>query len=97
MATYDGSSGSVHKTLSAGVADTVAFGRDAQNVEVLIRSSTTADPVYFTVDGPAPTVEGDGTQVVMVGSALIAASTSGQLSTVRLISAAPAKYSTRTL
>lgn len=56
-----------HATLSASTVDTITLTNDFQTVEVVHRTSTAADPIYFTVDGSTPTVGGDNTYVVMPG------------------------------
>ena len=58
---------SKHATLTASTVDTVTLTRDYPRVEVLHKSAAVAEPIYFTVNGAVPTVNGDDTHVVMPG------------------------------
>lgn len=95
MATYTGI-WSKHATLGADTVDTVVLSADFARVEVINRDG--AEEIYFTVDGPAPTVEGDNTHVLpaAVGGLLVNASAaSGSPTIVRLISTGTPKYTVR--
>lgn len=85
-----------NKALVAATEDKVTFDRDCESVEVLITvASAASDPIYFTVDGSAPTVEGNNCYVLLgvVGSSLeVPVRTPGD-TVVRLISASTPRYS----
>lgn len=76
-----------HATLAADTVDTVTLtGGDPEAVEILNRGT---DPLYFTVNGPAPTVEGDDTIAVAGGQSVVWPGGSS----IRLISASATAYS----
>jgi hypothetical protein len=77
-------------------ADQVTFtGRDLEQVEVV--SLDGLAPIYFTIDGSAPTVAGAKTYVIpaAIGSKVVAVPTSGA-TVVRLISVGGPTYSVQT-
>jgi hypothetical protein len=86
---------SVHKTLGAGVADSVTITGYKGRVEVKNRSAT--DTIYFRTDGTAAAVGADNTDVVGPGEALVvdASGDSAGDETVSLISAGAAAYSVK--
>ena len=94
MTVYTATARTIHKTLTASSADVVTLDDDYAEVEVVNRGTS---ELYFTVDkGTAPTVGGDGTNVVMGGGALRVPSTlsrSGTPTLVRLIAADAVPYS----
>lgn len=83
-----------HGTLVANTLATVTLDRDFAKVEVLNRDG--AAEIFFTVDGAAPTVEGDDCQVLpaAIGALELLARETGQ-TIVRLISSGTPKYSVR--
>ena len=92
MASYEEAT-SKHATLVASTVDTVTLtGTDYYSVEVLHRSSSVTDPIYFTVDGSTPTVAGDDTYVVMPGGWKTVRSKEN-IDVVKLISAGTPAYS----
>ncbi len=52
-----------HNTLTADTVDTVTLG-DRNYDQVMVTNRSGGNPIYFRVDGTAPTVEGDDTFVV---------------------------------
>lgn len=82
-----------HATLVASTVDTVTLtgtGRNFSAVEVLHKSPAVADPIYFTVDGSTPTVNGPNTDVVMPGGWKTVATPDGDV--IKLISAGTPAY-----
>lgn len=85
-----------HAQLAAATVDVVTLNGDYQRVEVVNRDGTAE--IYFTVDGAAPTVEGDDTHLLpaAIGGLLVSAgSETGSPTIVRLISAGTPKYTVR--
>ncbi|MGW5633934.1 hypothetical protein [Streptomyces sp. NPDC003832] len=83
-------------TLEAGTITTIHFPDDVDEVEVL--SHDGAAPIYFTVDGSDPAVEGRASRVLpaAISSAQVQPPTAGP-SIVKLVSAGTPKVSvTRT-
>lgn len=80
-------------SLTANVETIIDFGVDASQVEVV--SITSAEPVYFTVDGTAVTVAGATAYALFAGLNSIVVPVPGSvgLTRVRLISAAAATVS----
>lgn len=92
MATYSEAL-SKHATLTATTVDTVTLtGTDYYSVEVVHRSGSLTTPIYFTVDGSTPTVEGDDTYVVMPGGWKTVKSRVN-VDVIKLISAGAVAYS----
>lgn len=80
-------SDSEHNTLVAATATTVTLDQDYSEVSI-VHHGDAADPVYFTVDGAAPTVAGAGTDVVLSGGYVVTSAPGGSGATVvQLISA----------
>ncbi|WP_069883546.1 hypothetical protein [Streptomyces luteocolor] len=79
-------------TLVANQVDTVQFADDVDEIEIL--SHDGAAPIYFTVDGTAPAVEGRGSRVLpaAISSAMIEPPTSGP-TVVKVVSAGTPKIS----
>jgi hypothetical protein len=86
-----------HHTLVANTVYEVDFGVNFGRIEVL--NVDGAAEVYFRTDGIAPTVAGDGCQVLAatIGSVEVDDLTAGQASVVKLISAGTPKVSVRGL
>lgn len=82
-----------HATLVAATVTTFTFDVDYRMVEVLIVSGS--DPVYFRVDGPAPGIEAEGSDVVPTIGGLQRESVQRGPTVVRLISAGTPKVSVR--
>ena len=83
-----------HGTLVAATVATVTLDSDHSNVEILNRGT---DEIFFTVDGAAPTVDGNDVEIVPGGSALQVAAPKKGATVVRLISTGTPKYSVRGL
>lgn len=81
-----------HQTIVAATVDTVTFGVDFNEVEVLNRSGSAE--IYFTVDGTTPTVGGTNCFVVpaAISSAIVGVPTVGP-TVVKLISSGTPTYS----
>jgi hypothetical protein len=97
MASYSGMR-IKHATLVAATMDTVTLDGDYKQVEVVARDAVSE--IYFTVDGPNPTVLGDNTHVLpqAIGRVTVPASAApGTPTIVKLISAGVPKYSVRGL
>lgn len=95
MATYDlptGTVGAHGKTLAAGTVDTVNFADDLQFVTVI---SDGAAPIFYTLDGSTPTVNGGNCFLMPEGA--VSADTrdvwQAGATVVKLISAGAATYS----
>lgn len=85
---------SKHAQLAASTVDTVTLDGDYDQVEVVNRDG--AAEIYFTVDGPPPTVAGDGTQVLPASiSGVVVAAHADSDTVVRLISPGAPSYSVR--
>lgn len=85
---------STHQTAASGVADTVTLDKDYDAVEVVNRDG--AGAIYFTVDGSAPTIAGDGTYVIpaVIGARKVASVELAAAATVvKLIASAVTAYS----
>lgn len=83
-------------TLEAGTVTTVHFPDDVDEIEVL--SHDGAAPIYFTVDGTTPVVEGRASRIIpaSISAATVQPPTAGP-TVVKLISAGTPKVSvTRT-
>ena len=95
MASYSHAK-SVHKTLVAATVDDVTLTGRGGRVEIMNRTGTAE--IYFTLDGTAPTVKGDGTDVIpaSVGASVILdaslAADSGS-EVIKLISSGTPEYS----
>lgn len=84
-----------HVTLTAGVVATVPLETNAGRVEVFNRG---VDDVWFTTDKTTPVAEGDDVHLVTGGSAVeVSDETSGENSTIKLLSAGTPKVSVRAL
>lgn len=84
--------GCYEKTLTASVVDTVNFDTDWNEVEVV---SNGLAPLFVTVDGSSPTVNGEDSYILPAGtvsSRTIVVPGSGT-TTVKVISSAPTTYS----
>lgn len=74
-----------HVTLTAGTVATVTLDDDYDNVEVVNVDGAAA--VYFTVNGDAPTIAGNGTNVLPAAiGGFSEYQPTDQITTVRLIS-----------
>lgn len=82
-----------HVTLTAATVTTVTLDEVFNQVEVL--SVDGAAAIYFTTNGDAPTVEGDGCNVLpaVIGGLVVSSPTTP--TTVKLISAGTPKVSVR--
>lgn len=95
MATYNGVY-TKHAQLAPSTVDTVTLNADYKAVEVVNRSGDFE--IFFTVDGPAPTVAGDDTHVLpaaISGLTVNAGLSQGDPTFVKLISAGAAQYTVR--
>lgn len=95
MATYSGMR-IKHQQLTAATVDTVTLNADYPQVEVVNRDGAAA--IFFTIDGDAPTVEGDNTHVLpaaISGVTVPSNADTGDPTVVRLISSGTPKYSVR--
>ena len=95
MAAYTVAAGDVGKYELIGVAnteDTVTFtSTNVDKVDVVVHSGSS--PVYFRFGSTAATVKGDGTHMVMPGTAVTCESPDNTATVVRVISAAACVYS----
>lgn len=85
-----------HAQLTADTADTVILDGDYRQVEVINRDG--AEEIFFTVDGPAPTVAGDDTHILpaaLSGVTVPAGAANGEPTIVRLISTGTPTYTVR--
>lgn len=82
----------VHGVLAANTVATVTLTSDHANVEVVNRGT---DEIFFTVDGPAPTIDGADVEIVPGSSALQVAAPAKDATDVRMISAGAPKYTVR--
>lgn len=55
-----------HGSTSADTVETVTFTQDLGTIQILHKGNV-SDPLYATVNGTAPTVEGDDTFAVLSG------------------------------
>lgn len=84
----------IHGTLTQDDVEDVNLERDAVRVEVLNRDG--AAEIFFTVDGPTPTVEGENCHVLPAAiGALEVDSKSSDDTHVRLISSGTPSFSVR--
>jgi hypothetical protein len=97
MATYtvaSGELGAYAKTATADTVDTITFSSSVYKVEVY---GDGTDALYFTTNGTAPTVGGNGTYFLPSGSAasrtVKATPTGGQTTVVKVISHGTTVYS----
>ena len=93
MANYSGAKSVHSKTLVANTADTVTLTADFGEVRVVNLDG--AASIYFTVDGAAATVAGDGTLVLpaALASRVERAKVDRANTVVSLISSGTPKYS----
>lgn len=84
-----------HVTLTANTVATVTLDANYSNVEVL--NVDGAAPIYFTVDGTTPTVEGNGCNVLPAAISALTVWAGTQVDTIKLISAGTPKVSIRGL
>ena len=88
----EGAVGAHEHVLAANTADTIEFAEDLKRVEIV--NVNGAGAIYFTVDGSAPTVGGEGCGYLPASAcSRIVTSRSPEKTIVRLISAVPVKYS----
>jgi hypothetical protein len=88
----EGAVGAHERTLVASTADTVEFEEDLKTVEIVNVDGAAA--IYFTVDGSAPTVGGEGCGYLpATPCARVVTSRSPAKTIVRLISTGTPKYS----
>jgi hypothetical protein len=87
-----GERGVHNKTLVAATVDTVTFSEDLREIEIL---SDGAAAVFVTVDGSAPTVAGNNTDILPAGgmTARTLTSAPGGDTAVKLISSGAPTYS----
>lgn len=82
---------SKHATLVAATVDTVTLAAEYPEVEVVNRSATTTDLLFFTLDGSTPAALGDNSFVVRAGEVLRVSTVGSK--TVKLVSATTPAYS----
>lgn len=73
-------------------ADTVATETVTGSHESVLVTCVGTGPIYATVDGTAPTVQGDDTYVVPTGTSRVIEAPRGSSVTVKLISAGTPDY-----
>lgn len=79
----------LYATLSASTVATKTVAGSFEQIEVINLGS---DPIYFTVDGTTPTVQGDDTHVCPGGQWVRVEGPRGSSTAVKLISAGAPDY-----